>query len=63
MQISIIPLSRSGSVSKVSRWSTMPSRTRVRHVPQNLCWQEYGACTPARFSADSSVSPAPTATV
>ena len=36
-QISIMPLSRSGSVSSVSRCSTVPSRTpstRVRQVPQ-----------------------------
>ena len=59
-----MPLSRSGSVSNVSRWSTVPqSSTLVRQVPQKPCWQEYDACTPARPSAESSVSSAPTRTV
>ena len=62
-QISIIPASRSGAVSKVSRCSTAPASTRVRHVPQNPCWHEYGACTASRLSADSSVSSAATRTV
>ena len=66
MQINIMPLSRSGSVSNVSRWSTPPPRnlsTLVWQVPQKPCWQEYDACTLARPSAESSVSSAPTRTV
>ena len=39
MQISIMPLSRSGSVSKVSRWSTVPSSTLRRQVRQKPCWR------------------------
>jgi len=53
-------------VSKVSRWSTAPPTilsTLVRQVPQKPCWQEYDVCTRARFSAESSVSSAPTRTV
>lgn len=39
-QMSIIPASRSGSVSSVSRCSTVPPHALVRHVPQKPCWQE-----------------------
>jgi hypothetical protein len=42
MQTGIIPSARSGSVSSESRWSTQPSSTRVRQVPQKPCRQEYG---------------------
>lgn len=31
---------RSSSVRRLSRWSGLPDRTRVRHVPQNPCRQE-----------------------
>ena len=40
IQTSIMPPARSGSVSNVSRWSTAPATTRVRHVPQKPCWHE-----------------------
>src|SRR5687767_8112822 len=55
--IMVLLASRSAVVSTRSRWSGVPSRTRISQVPHTPSVQEYGASTPASSSASRMVLP------